>query len=416
MRVRQTFVVIHRWCGLTTAAFLFVAGLTGAVIAFNHELDGWLNPELFGASAGAQAFPPLTLVARFEALEPRAQVTYTPLTLEPGRSLVVNVAGRIDPATGAPYDLGYSEAFLDPATGRPIGTREWGACCLSRKQAVPFLYVLHYSLQAPGQWGLWLMGVVAIAWALDCFVGAYLTLPARRSPFWKRWTPAWRIARVGNWRRITFDLHRASGLWLWGVLFVVAVSGVALNLRTEVVTPLLSVFTTVTPTPYDQPAPEPTPDRRSLSFTVMVEKARAEAQAHGWEPPSGIIFSPELNVYTISFGDPHRSGLGARYVYFDAANGRVRGQWAPGEGSAGDKVLQAMFPLHSGLILGLAGRIAIAITGVAVALLSVTGVIIWEKKRRGRRALAARRRASSLEATASALPRRLRPVSTLRLP
>lgn len=30
------------------AAFLFVAGRTGAVISWNHELDEWLNPQLFG--------------------------------------------------------------------------------------------------------------------------------------------------------------------------------------------------------------------------------------------------------------------------------------------------------------------------------------------------------------------------------
>jgi uncharacterized iron-regulated membrane protein len=27
------------------AAFLFVSGLTGAVISWDHELDEWLNPQ-----------------------------------------------------------------------------------------------------------------------------------------------------------------------------------------------------------------------------------------------------------------------------------------------------------------------------------------------------------------------------------
>jgi uncharacterized iron-regulated membrane protein len=52
--------------------------------------------------------------------------------------------------------------------------------------------------------------------------------------------------------------------------------------------------------------------------------------------------------------------------------------------------MQWLFPFHSGQIIGLPGRILISMTGLAVAVLSVTGVMIWAKKRRGRRAIAAR--------------------------
>ena len=45
--MRRALVVIHRWLGLFTAVFLIVAGASGALIAWDHELDEWLNPELF---------------------------------------------------------------------------------------------------------------------------------------------------------------------------------------------------------------------------------------------------------------------------------------------------------------------------------------------------------------------------------
>ena len=37
--MRFAFVLAHRWLGLALATFLFVAGLTGAVISWGHELD-----------------------------------------------------------------------------------------------------------------------------------------------------------------------------------------------------------------------------------------------------------------------------------------------------------------------------------------------------------------------------------------
>ena len=42
---------------------------------------------------------------------------------------------------------------------------------------MPFIYSLHFKL-ALGMTGFWIMGIVALVWTLDCFVGFYLTLPA----------------------------------------------------------------------------------------------------------------------------------------------------------------------------------------------------------------------------------------------
>ncbi|MNF82050.1 hypothetical protein D3C84_643460 [compost metagenome] len=42
-------------------------------------------------------------------------------------------------------------------------------------------------------------------------------------------------------------------------------------------------------------------------------------------------------------------------------------------------------PLHSGRILGLPGRILVSFMGLMVAMLSLTGIVIWLKKRAARR-------------------------------
>ncbi len=55
-----------------------------------------------------------------------------------------------------------------------------------------------------------------------------------------------------------------------------------------------------------------------------------------------------------------------------------------GGGTAADIFVQLQFPLHSGRILGLPGRILMSFMGLLVAMLSVTGVVIWWKKRKAR--------------------------------
>lgn len=45
--MRLVLVCLHRWLGVATAIFLFVSGLTDALIAWDHEIDAWLNPSSF---------------------------------------------------------------------------------------------------------------------------------------------------------------------------------------------------------------------------------------------------------------------------------------------------------------------------------------------------------------------------------
>lgn len=79
-----------------------------------------------------------------------------------------------------------------------------------------------------------------------------------------------------------------------------------------------------------------------------------------------------------------RSGVGPAVLYFDARDGRLIGERIPWQGTAADIFVQMQFPLHSGRITGLPGRIAISAMGIVVAMLSVTGVVIWYRKRRAR--------------------------------
>jgi uncharacterized iron-regulated membrane protein len=393
--VRAALVLLHRYVGLALAGFLILSGLTGSVIAFNHELDAWLNPGLFRAAGEGRALPPLELAARVVERDPRLQITYLPLRTEPGHTADIFVGSRIDPAIGTAFALDHDEVFVDPATGEVLGRRLWG-CCLARENLLPFLYVLHMNLHAPVLWGPWLMGGVALAWMVDCFVGLSLTFPRGR-PFLARWTSAWKIKTGGNAYRLNLDLHRAGGLWLWGLLLILAVSGVSLNLGEEVFEPAVSAISPITPTPFDlrQPAPLDRPIAPVLSLAEVLARATVEAAHRGWSlDPYAIYYAAEYGIFGVSFGAEHAPGLGSPWLYVDGVDGRLVGDWVPGQGTVGDIFHQLQFPLHSGQIAGLPTRILVSAAGLAAAAFSVTGVVIWWKKRAGRKAHGRRRPAA----------------------
>ena len=52
--MRAILVKLHRYLGLATAFFLAVAGLTGSILAFHHEIDEWLNPSFYATQGGGE--------------------------------------------------------------------------------------------------------------------------------------------------------------------------------------------------------------------------------------------------------------------------------------------------------------------------------------------------------------------------
>ena len=245
------------------------------------------------------------------------------------------------------------------------------------------------------RWGVWLMGVIAMIWVVDCFVGFYLTLPVRRrnvalagKSWWQRWQPAWNVRWRGGSVKLNFDLHRAFSLWTWGLLLILAFTAFSLNLYREVFYPLMQTVSQVTPGPFESrmPTDRHEPIVPALGYADIIERARKEAARRNWSEPAGSVFySQDYGIYGVSFfkpGDDHGAGgVGPALLYYDGKNGSLVGDRQPWKGTAADIFVQAQFPLHSGRILGLPGRVLISLMGIVVAILSVTGVIIWWRKR-----------------------------------
>ena len=402
--MRAFFTVVHRWLGLGIALFLIVAGLTGAVTSWDHELDEWLNADIMHTPGRGALKAPMDLAAVVEAADPRAQVSYITLGLEEGHAASFLVRARTNPETGTPFSLGYNNVFVDPVTGLITGSRDAQAASFSRRSLMPFLRSVHFSLHIPAfwgtdRWGYWLMGAVALVWFIDSFVAFVLTLPrpvhgkSKPSKSWlSRWKPAWLLRWRAGGYKLNFDLHRAGGLWVWGVILVVSFTSFSLNLYREVFYPVMSLVSKTTPGPYEtqKPAPHGTYVTPRIGFGQALALATDEAKRRGYShPPAGIYYGGDFAFYNVSFFDPTNEsgamGMGLSNMYIDAQDGSVIGEYRPWHGTAADVFVQLQLPLHSGRLLGMPGRILMSLMGLIVAMLSVTGVVIWARKRRARR-------------------------------
>jgi uncharacterized iron-regulated membrane protein len=408
--MQSLLVTLHRWLGLASAVFLLIAGLTGAIISWDHELDEWLNPHLHKTTHQAAATrAPLDLVTIVEKADPRVRVSMFPLHYEAGHAAILWIDAKLDPTSGRRHEPGYNQVFVDPSNGAILGTRQWGKPALDREHLLSFLYKLHYSLQLPewggiDRWGIWLMGIVALSWLFNLCIGLLTTLPkigpgsapySTRNPLnrllsrLRHWKSAWLIQRRIGTFRFTFDLHRAAGLWFLAVLLILAFTSFSLNLYREAFYPLMSLVSEVTPSPFATRSPNPPqlPIEPGISWQQLLEKSREQAVQRGWQEPVGsVYYSDTFGIHGVRFhqaGEEHgRGGKGVKTLYFDGLNGQLAGEVVPWRGTLADIFVQLQFPLHSGRILGLPGRILVSAAGLVIAILSITGIAIWWKKLR----------------------------------
>ena len=391
--MRQTFILIHRYVGLVIALFLVVAGLTGSLLTFYHELDTAINPSLMKVEPphkNAQVMDPLQLREEVALKLPGAVIGRVPLEQKPDEATVFYVDWE-DESTAKDDTW-----FVNPYTAEILGSRTWGNFSQGKKNLMPFIYRLHYSL-ALGTVGSYLMGIIALLWTIDCFVGAYITFPPptkkKRTPkeWLHRWKPSW-LVRANKLFSFVFTFHRASGLWVWAMLFVFAWSSVGLNLH-EVYNPVMKATFGMEKPVYQQigelekPLYNPKISWEE-AYALCQKYMTAQAQQKGFELQGerGLRYRAAKGYYQYNV----RSSLdiSEKYpgtaVYLDANTGELLAFDAPTGQNTGKTITRWLYHLHWADIkyLGLPYRIFVTFIGIVIAFLSVSGVWIWWKKKR----------------------------------
>jgi uncharacterized iron-regulated membrane protein len=385
MMKRRVWVQVHRYTGLVLALFLILEGLTGSILAFNSAFDRMLNPQWYAQpKPGAVRLSLGELAERANALEPGGMVEY--LFANPDQELVM-----MAPRAGKTLD--FDQVFLDPWTGKELGRRRSGYHSPAPSDIMPFVYSLHSQLAA-GPTGVTILGVIALIWTIDCFISFYLTLPAALKGFWRRWQLAWKVRWWAGTFRLNFDLHRAGGLWLWPLLLVFAWSSVMFELPDvfDRVTGSLMDYrsaTDVVGAAHPHIAAPPRlgwRDAEAAGARLLAQQAAQRGLTIG--APDSLAYIPEVGVYSYSA----RSNIEVRSeradtgIWFDADTGKLRELFLPVGQHTGNSLYTWLYALHFADVGGsLAYRWFVALAGLIVAMLSVTGVVIWLKKRQVRR-------------------------------
>ena len=345
--MRATFLWLHRWLGLGAALVIAFLGLSGSALVFRPELDARFNPQLLRVEPGARA----SWQANLGAVRARF----------PGHRVSFVFAGKsASEADEWWLDGGETRVYQNPYTSQITGTRAQGGDFFT------WLFDAHTQLFL-GETGEQIAGWSALVLASLCVSGLVLWWPRGG---WKR---AFVPHLKTNWRGRVYQLHRAGGFWLAGLLLVSSLTGAAL------------VWPDVAARLAGAPAkPKVRASAGALrSLDELVESANAALPggrvtriAFPKKPGDALVVRKKWE------DELHPNGM--NNIAVDGASGRVLWATDSRRAGAGERLMNLRYPLHIGAAGGWASRIGAVLVGVAPLGLGASGFLMWRARRRRR--------------------------------
>ncbi len=356
-KATQKVFTLHSWFGLIAGAFMIVIGITGSLLVFSEEIDEWIYKEyaVVSPTSAPQTFD--ALIHNLLAQYPDAKVLRLTKSHSPERAYT------------AILQIGKERLYTyqNQYTGEVTGKIE------VHSRLTNWLLRLHFTLLAR-PFGDAVVAVVGLL-----FIGLSLTgLWIQRKSLFSVYTKAvrWKAgAKVAS-----HDLHLLIGSASVAFCFVLAVSGFYMMLYTLDMNWWQKQF-----------APRKAAQEKKADTTPFITTLSADSLMSvskriivGFEPKSIILpqndKAPIRILGHVETSNPFY-GEFSSFVNFKQ-DGSVIEVRDIRHASIGEKSKIVLETLHFGQFGGVWIKLIYALGGFTPAILSVTGFVLWWKRRR----------------------------------
>lgn len=348
----------HSILGLAFAAIIYLVCVTGTIAVFAPDLKRWEVPATpvvitLSDSAAARA------IAEGAKRAPADASLYLSLPT-PAR----------DGATLIAYSPTFEHEWAVSAQGSLFDLEAaW----------TEFLLHLHINLHLPRSWGEFIVGLTGVA-LLSSLVSGILAHPrVLRDAF---------HLRLGGSRRLQeADLHNRLGIWALPFHFTLALTGALLGLSTVIVAMLAMLLyrgdmNQVYHLFLDPPPPV---DARAVPMPdIAVLIAQARARTPDATPQNLIVERPGRADMRISVHGGRPALLAQQDETQFNARGAIVNEEHPQDLAMGTRILGGIGQLHFGWFGGVPVRLAYGLLGIALCIVTSSGVTIWLARRRDR--------------------------------
>jgi uncharacterized iron-regulated membrane protein len=357
--LRNLLLKVHLYIGLAAAIFLVILGVTGAIIAFEAEIDRAMHSSLWYVKTGPHMLPEEDMVRTVQEHFAPARVAAIQYFRDPGLVQVMMMTDRA---------MVYVNPYDGTIQGRTTGRNQ-------TQQILAMIHQVHLRLAPdPRNWPtLSTVGKQLISWA-----GALLVVlvPTGVILWWR--TRRASIKFAGSWFRICFDAHHMIGIYAALFLFVAAVTGVLIGF--DFGEEAIYKVTHSEPPAREKPAQStPSPGAKPIGVDRAVEIARG-AMPEASLTVVQIPLNPKA-AYNVLMRVPEETSEAVHSsVAVDQFSGQVLKVRNFKTDSQGYRIIRFNRSIHTGDVLGTPTHILVSLSSLLLVAMVLTGLVIWWKK------------------------------------
>ncbi|MES2617338.1 MAG: PepSY-associated TM helix domain-containing protein [Bacteroidota bacterium] len=366
-RYKKAFRKIHLWLGLTSGLVVFIIAITGCLYAFQEELQfatqsyryvapqnqAYLLPSQLGAIAQKQLPDKLLHSVKYNETDCSVEAIFY----------------HYEPSY-------YYTVYLNPYTGKVLHVQNM--------EEGFFRWVLdgHFYLWLPHEVGQVVVAIFTLIFLVMVITGLILWWPANKKVIGQRLRFKWKITTT--WKRKNFDLHSITGFYISLIALVFIITGLVWGFqwwaygyykvmggeKSLVYSDAVSVKNSAVPAQYPldaiyQKVKNETPN------AVSIEVHPPETET------SGIAVNVNMDKGTYWTID---------YRYFDRYSlkeitvNHIYGRYK--NATMADKLMRMNYDIHTGAVLGFAGKVLAFLVSLLIATLPITGCILWWNRRK----------------------------------
>ncbi|MGJ5641302.1 PepSY-associated TM helix domain-containing protein [Formosa sp. S-31] len=341
----RSLLKYHSYFGLIAGLFLIVLGLTGAILAFNEDLDD-ITFKAYRTEDASATILHLdkaihTVQQQFPEWETRV------VHFQPGESILFNL--RLPDARRF--------IFVHPETGNIIANID------ANTTVSKWILKLHYSFHA-GPYGRVLVLIMGVLFFLSLITGLILY----RKVLVK--TLLFKVKIKRSHRRNFYSaLHRYVGVWALLLNLVLVITGTVLAYK-------VSKSGLQTPKIPDPP-----------QLSISVEGALKQLAASHPDFNASYLRLPKTPGATLTVNgtfnnDPFYYSKYFNKISIDANTGTITAVTKVAETPLLNRLDSMVSPLHFGQYGGLGIKLLYCFVGLSGPFLSVSGFIIWNARRK----------------------------------
>jgi len=343
--MHNVILKLHLWVALAAAAFVIILGGTGALMAFEDQIDRVTHPHTSYVTPQPHA---LSLAEIADAVKKAF----------PGD----RIGGfALAPSDDVSYLVGTDKngVYVNQYTGEILGVR-------NDTPLMAYVHQFHLRLLA-GKTGDRIVSWMGVAMLFLLVTGVYLWWPQKRVAV--KWDAT-------SWR-FWFDVHSASGIFTFAFLFVLTLTGISIGFE-QVTTPLYHKLAGSEPVRQNVKAPPHAPGAAQIDADRALEIARTALPGAS---PLFITLPRPQGAYRIALRYPEdRTPGGRSRVFVDSYTGAVLQAESSRTDAAGTRIVNLNRAIHTGDIFGMPSKIVVSLASLFSVLQAVSGVLMWWKK------------------------------------